>query len=67
LTGILWRTDGSAARGVEVDGTYIEADAVVIAMEPWSHMASEWRLPSEGQQRITRCLPDCVGATAVAP
>ena len=33
-------------RGVEVDGERIEADAVVIAMGPWSLLAAQWlRLP----------------------
>ena len=29
-------------RGVEVDGGVVEADAVVVAMGPWSVMAAEW-------------------------
>jgi glycine/D-amino acid oxidase-like deaminating enzyme len=33
---------GGAARGIEVDGELIEGDAVVIAMGPWSRMASRW-------------------------
>jgi glycine/D-amino acid oxidase-like deaminating enzyme len=39
-TGIA-RRDG-AATGIEVDGEVLEADAVVIAMGPWSILASEW-------------------------
>jgi glycine/D-amino acid oxidase-like deaminating enzyme len=42
VTGITWRADGSTVRGVEVDGGLIEADAVVIAMGPWSRLASGW-------------------------
>jgi glycine/D-amino acid oxidase-like deaminating enzyme len=42
VTGIAWRADGSTVRGVEVDGGLIEAEAVVIAMGPWSRLASEW-------------------------
>jgi glycine/D-amino acid oxidase-like deaminating enzyme len=33
---------GGAARGIEVDGERIEGDAVVIAMGPWSMLASRW-------------------------
>lgn len=40
ITGIV-RADGKA-RGVEVDGGIIEADAVVIAMGPWSLLAAGW-------------------------
>ena len=42
VTGIVRRADGSAVRGVEVDGSVIESDAVVVAMGPWSQMAAEW-------------------------
>jgi glycine/D-amino acid oxidase-like deaminating enzyme len=42
VTGIAWRADGSTVRGVEVNGGLIEAEAVVIAMGPWSRLASEW-------------------------
>jgi glycine/D-amino acid oxidase-like deaminating enzyme len=45
VTGLVRRQDGSV-RGVEVDGSMVEADAVVIAMGPWSILASRWlRLP----------------------
>jgi glycine/D-amino acid oxidase-like deaminating enzyme len=40
VTGIRQR-DGCAT-GVEVDGTVIEGDAVVIAMGPWSILAALW-------------------------
>jgi glycine/D-amino acid oxidase-like deaminating enzyme len=40
VTGIIQR-DGRAT-GVEVDGTIIEGDAVVIAMGPWSILAALW-------------------------
>ena len=36
------RPDGARARGVEVDGETLEGDAVVIAMGPWSILASGW-------------------------
>ena len=42
VTGIVRRADGSTVRGVEVDGSVIESDAVVVAMGPWSQMAAEW-------------------------
>ncbi|HYC47453.1 MAG TPA: FAD-dependent oxidoreductase [Burkholderiales bacterium] len=32
----------SQVTGVEVDGTTIEADAMVIAMGPWSRLAADW-------------------------
>jgi glycine/D-amino acid oxidase-like deaminating enzyme len=34
--------DGSTVRGAEVHGALVEADAVVIAMGPWSLMAAAW-------------------------
>jgi glycine/D-amino acid oxidase-like deaminating enzyme len=34
--------DGSTVRGADVDGALVEADAVVIAMGPWSLMAAAW-------------------------
>jgi len=42
VTGIVWRSDGSTAAGVEVDSSVVEADAVLIAMGPWSLLATEW-------------------------
>ena len=42
ITGMIRHTHGMAARGVEIDGGVIEADAVVIAMGPWSLLAAEW-------------------------
>lgn len=41
ITGIARHADGKA-RGVEVDGDLIEADAVVMAMGPWSLLAAGW-------------------------
>ena len=41
-TGIVRTADGSAAKGVEVDGGVVESDGVVVAMGPWSVMAAEW-------------------------
>jgi glycine/D-amino acid oxidase-like deaminating enzyme len=43
VTGLVGREDRSAVRGVQVNAAdVIEADAVVIAMGPWSILASEW-------------------------
>jgi glycine/D-amino acid oxidase-like deaminating enzyme len=42
VSGIVRREDGLAVVGVEVDGVVIEADAVVLAMGPWSLRATEW-------------------------
>jgi glycine/D-amino acid oxidase-like deaminating enzyme len=52
VTGIARSTDGTAVRGVEVDGHVVEADAIVIAMGPWSVLAASWiELPAVyGQQ-----------------
>jgi len=40
VTGVVRR--GSLVTGVEVDSEAIEGDAVVIAMGPWSILATEW-------------------------
>jgi glycine/D-amino acid oxidase-like deaminating enzyme len=40
VTGVVRRE--SIVTGIEVDGSVIEADAVVIAMGPWSKLAAEW-------------------------
>jgi glycine/D-amino acid oxidase-like deaminating enzyme len=42
VTGIVRSSDGSTIRGVEVDGGIIAADAVVVAMGPWSLKVAEW-------------------------
>ena len=42
VTGIALDRDGTSVRGVEVDGRLREADAVVIAMGPWSAIAARW-------------------------
>jgi glycine/D-amino acid oxidase-like deaminating enzyme len=47
VTGLHRPRDGSTVRGVTVDGALVEADAVVIAMGPWSVLAAGWmRLPA---------------------
>jgi glycine/D-amino acid oxidase-like deaminating enzyme len=46
-------------RGVEVDGDIIEADAVVVAMGPWSLLAAEWMsLPAVFGQRSPSLVYD---------
>lgn len=47
VTGVIRDAAGSTVTGVEVDGSAIEADAVVIAMGPWSILAAGW-LPLPG-------------------
>ena len=42
VTGLVRSADTAGVRGVEVDGEIIEADAVVIAMGPWSVLAAQW-------------------------
>ena len=59
ITGIIRRADGSTVRGVEVDGGVIEADAIVIAMGPWSLMAAGWViLPAVFGQRSPSIVYD---------
>jgi glycine/D-amino acid oxidase-like deaminating enzyme len=47
VTGVVRRSSGARVEGVEVEGEIIEGDAVVIAMGPWSILASAW-LPLPG-------------------
>lgn len=42
VSGIVRRGTGSIVAGVKVDGEIIQADAVVIAMGPWSLLAAKW-------------------------
>src|SRR5262249_18554459 len=42
VEGVARASDGSAVTGVVVDDEPIEADAVVVAMGPWSMLASQW-------------------------
>jgi glycine/D-amino acid oxidase-like deaminating enzyme len=59
ITGIVQRADGSTVRGVEVDGGVIEADAVVVAMGPWSVIAAKWMsLPAVFGQRSPSLVYD---------
>jgi glycine/D-amino acid oxidase-like deaminating enzyme len=41
VTGLARRGDTSVA-GLEVDGSVVEGDAIVIALGPWSILASQW-------------------------
>lgn len=59
ITGMVQSADGSAVEGVEVDGAVLEADAVVIAMGPWSLMAAAWvHLPAVFGQRSPSLVYD---------
>jgi glycine/D-amino acid oxidase-like deaminating enzyme len=59
VTGMARSLDGSRVRGVDVNGGVIEADAVVIAMGPWSLMAAEWvHLPAVFGQRSPSIVYD---------
>jgi glycine/D-amino acid oxidase-like deaminating enzyme len=42
VTGLVRNTRDATVRGVEVDDDVIEADAIVVAMGPWSLLAAEW-------------------------
>ena len=48
VTGLARSADGSRVSGVFVDGELIEGDAVVIAMGPWSALASRVAAPADG-------------------
>ena len=57
VTGLV--RDGTAATGVEINGGVLEADAVVIAMGPWSVLASQWmQLPAVYGQRSPSVVYD---------
>jgi glycine/D-amino acid oxidase-like deaminating enzyme len=59
ITGIVRCTDGSTAGGVEFDGGVIEADAIVVAMGPWSLLAAGWMvLPAVFGQRSPSLVYD---------
>jgi glycine/D-amino acid oxidase-like deaminating enzyme len=42
VAGLMRRGSEWVVQGVEVEGSLIEADAIVIAMGPWSSVAAEW-------------------------
>jgi glycine/D-amino acid oxidase-like deaminating enzyme len=59
VTGIVRDAKSKTARGVEIDGHAIEADAVVIALGPWSLLAAQWmRLPAVYGQRSPSIVYD---------
>lgn len=59
IIGMVQSADGSAVKGVEVDGAVLESDAVVIAMGPWSLMAAAWvHLPAVFGQRSPSLVYD---------
>jgi len=42
ISGITRTADGSTVKGAIVDGSFVGADAVIVALGPWSLMAAEW-------------------------
>ncbi|WFU83552.1 FAD-dependent oxidoreductase [Bradyrhizobium sp. CIAT3101] len=57
VTGIV--RDATRAKGIAVEGNLIEADAVVIAMGPWSLLAAQWMsLPAVYGQRSPSIVYD---------
>ena len=59
VTGIVRHGDGSSVRGVEVDGGVVAADAVVVAMGPWSLVSAGWMaLPPVFGQRSPSLVYD---------
>jgi glycine/D-amino acid oxidase-like deaminating enzyme len=59
VTGIVRDADGTRAKGIAVDGGIVEADAVVIAMGPWSLLAAQWMsLPAVYGQRSPSLVYD---------
>ena len=47
VMGLRRRDDGARVTGVDLEGEFLECDAVVIAMGPWSVLAARW-LPLPG-------------------
>jgi glycine/D-amino acid oxidase-like deaminating enzyme len=59
ITGVVRGHHGSTATGVEVDGGIVEADAIVVAMGPWSLLAAQWMsLPAVFGQRSPSLVYD---------
>jgi len=59
VTRLVRPADGADVGGVEVDGGVIEADAVVIAMGPWSLLSARWMpLPAVFGQRSPSLVYD---------
>jgi glycine/D-amino acid oxidase-like deaminating enzyme len=59
VTGIARDANGKTAKGAKINGGVIEADAVVIAMGPWSLLATQWMsLPAVYGQRSPSIVYD---------
>jgi glycine/D-amino acid oxidase-like deaminating enzyme len=59
ISGMIRHANGTTVRGVEVDGGVIEADAVVVAMGPWSLLTAGWMvLPAVFGQRSPSLVYD---------
>jgi glycine/D-amino acid oxidase-like deaminating enzyme len=59
ITGLMSGADGSTIRGVEIEGGFIEADAVLIAMGPWSILAAQWlKLPKVWAEKSNSLIYD---------
>src|SRR5947207_2156273 len=59
ITGITRHPDGATVGGVEVDGGVVEADAVVVALGPWSLISAGWlSLPAVFGQRSPSLVYD---------
>lgn len=43
VTGTVRRAPGQTVSGIEVDGDIIQADAVVVALGPWSLIVAHWQ------------------------
>jgi glycine/D-amino acid oxidase-like deaminating enzyme len=60
VSGVMRR--GTDAVGIEIEGSTIEADAIVIAMGPWSLLAAEWLpLPAVSGQQSPSLVYDTGG------
>ena len=42
VTGVMRTRGGAAVAGIEIDGKVVEGDVIVIALGPWSILATEW-------------------------
>ena len=59
VTGLVHRGTEPIVKGIEVDGSVIEAEAAVIAMGPWSILAARWlRLPGVFGQKSPSLVYD---------
>ena len=59
VTGLMPAGDESTIRGVEIEAGLIEADAVLIAMGPWSILAAQWlKLPKVWAEKSSSLIYD---------